>query len=132
MEFIADDSYLMLQTDSGLLLLLDATSGTIVYFEVLCPNSRSDYIWKPFYDRQEQRLFIRTNLSFNSICIDTATWTKMADIPGMIGYDSETNMVYQTSTELLTAGSRITASYFPPADEMISIARELVGMDERQ
>lgn len=113
MEFIADDSYLMLQTDSGLLLILDATSGTIVYFEVLCPNSRSDYIWKPFCDRQEQRLFIRTNLSFDSICIDTATWTKMANIPGMIGYDSETNMVYQTSTELLTAGSRITASYFP-------------------
>lgn len=131
MEFVADDSYLMLQTDSGLLLILDATSGTIVYNEVLCPDSRSDYIWQPFYDQQEQRLFIRTNLQYDSICIDTVTWTKMADIPGMIGYDSETNMVYQTNTELLTAGSRITASYFPSSGELIKIARSLVGMDER-
>ena len=61
----------------------------------------------------------------------TATWTKMANIPGMIGYDSETNMVYQTSTELLTAGSRITASYFPSSGELIEIARSLVGMDEK-
>lgn len=131
MEFIADDTCLLIQTMDDLLLIIDINSGTIVYSEVLCPDSRSDYIWRPFYDQQEQRLFIRTNLSYDSICIDTATWTKMANIPGMIGYDSETNMVYQTSTELLTAGSRITASYFPSSGELIEIARSLVGMDEK-
>lgn len=131
MEFVAEDAYLMLQTDESLLLILDVTSGTIVYREILCFDRYYNFIWTPYYDPQDHRLFIRGVLTNDSICLDTNTWTKMASIPGMIGYDSETNLVYQATVDPETAENRITASYFPPADELIEIARELVGIDER-
>lgn len=131
MEFIVDDSYIMLQTDDGLLLILEAASGTVVYNEVLYTYTFSNVLFRPYYDKQDRRLFICGDLEHHGICLDTNTWTKMASIPGMIGYDSETNLVYQATVDPETAENRITASYFPPADELIEIARELVGIDER-
>ena len=129
MQFIVDDAYLMLQSEEGLLLFLDVASGTVVYNEVIYPNSYSNFILQPYYDRQEQRLFIKGDLNYNSICLDTVTWTKLVSIPSMLGYDSETNMVFQTMTDPETAEETITASYFPSSGELIEIARSLVEMD---
>ena len=131
MEFIADDSYLLLQTDDGLLLILDATNGTIVYSEVIYTYTFSDDLFRTYYDEQDRRLFIKGDLDYHGICLDIDTWTKLVGIPGMLGYDCETNMVYQATVDSQTAEHRITASYFPPTYELIGIARELVGMDER-
>ena len=131
MEFIADDSYLLLQTDDGLLLIIDATNGTIVYSEVIYTYTFSGDLFRTYYDEQDRRLFIRGDLDYHGICLDIDTWTKLVGIPGMLGYDCETNMVYQATVDPQTAEHRITASYFPPADELVDIARELVGMDEK-
>jgi hypothetical protein len=129
-EFVVDDTYLLLQTGNNLLLILDVTNNRKgVYSEVIYPDADIRCILRPFYDPQEQRLLIKGDLDHDSICIDTKTWTKLARIPKMLGYDSETNMVYQMTVDPATAEHRIIATYFPPTDELIQIARSLVGID---
>jgi hypothetical protein len=129
MEFVADDSYLMLQTYDGMFRILDVKDGTVAYSEIIYQYASSRYVLESFYDSQEQRLFIKGDLEHDSICIDTKTWSKLASIPKMLGYDSKNNMVYQVTVDPETSEHRIVATYFPPTDELIEIARSLVGLD---
>lgn len=118
----------MLETENGWLLILDVTDGTMVYREMVCSNHYS-YAWSTFYDEQEHHLFVEVGDAYGGICIDTRTWTKLLDIPNMLGYDQRTKSVYQAVWNEEQFGYLITATYFPPADELIEIAREYVGME---
>ena len=107
---------------------MDVTDGTVAYCEIM----RTDYfyvVWSASYDEQEQRLFVNGGKDFSSICIDTRTWTKLLDIPNMLGYDQRTKSVYKAVWDLEQEDYFLKATYFPPADELIEIAREFVGMD---
>lgn len=132
MEYILDDTYLLVQTIYGI-LIYDLDSGDVVYKN---PNfldyNTSHHQALVYEDLQNNRLYIvgwKDTSDTYGICIDMNNWIEMARIPGMIGYDAKNNMVYRAinSNE---RGIRIAAAEFPGTQGLMEMARVFLNQDK--
>lgn len=123
LEFILDDQYLMAKTEDMQLLIYDVSDGTIVYRQQLQTADYTDLL--AFADEENNRLYIADESITshpNGLCLDTTTWTRLAELDGLICYVAQTNEVY-----LYSSYSGLTAYYVPSTAELVELGKSLLG-----
>ena len=62
----------------------------------------------------------------DGICLDMTSWSKLADIPGMLFYDPQNNQIYRYDYYGYNWDKSILVSYLPSTSELVEIAQKLV------
>lgn len=128
-RFLMDDRYILLQTATEQIIICDTATGEIVYTEwdEALDSTAQLYCVE---DPANSRLYIRKehngSVDDSASCIDTRTWTKIADIPGFVTLDPRSNTIYRIA-DMPDGPDRLVACRLPGTEELISAAHQLVG-----
>ena len=133
MRWIMNDRYLVVQKEYIKIFVLDGQTGEIVFSHIATMINHVTHemypvIYEPIYaaDPSGKKLYIWDD---EGICVDTESWTKLVDIPHMVGYDPVSDMVFTfdayTTQEDLT--KHITAVQIPTTEELVELAQEFLG-----
>lgn len=128
-RFLMDDRYLLLQTITEQISICDTSTGEIVYTEwdeALTSTAQLYCVEDPAHSRLYIRKEHNGTVGDSASCIDTRTWTKIADIPGFVTLDPRSNTIYRM-VDIPDELDRLVACRLPGTEELISVARQLVG-----
>lgn len=123
-QFLLDDQYLLVQTSTGQLIIYSTTTGDLVYSE---RDEEMSVISEVYCaeDTIRHRLYIETSSSFGS-CIDTRSWTKIAEIPRFAAYNAHSNTIYRW-LPYGEMNSMLVACTLPETEELVAIAKSILS-----
>ncbi len=122
-QFLLDDQYLLIQTSTGKINIYSTATGELVYSEWGDALSAS---LEPYCaeDPIRHRLYIETSTLFGS-CIDTRSWTKIAEIPQFAAFNAHSNTIYRW-LPYEEMNSQLVACTLPETEELVSIAKSIL------
>jgi hypothetical protein len=133
MRWIMDDRYLAVHAGLLQIFILDGITGEVVFSHTAtminyATSPTYALIYTPQYaaDPSGKRLYIWDQ---ECICVDTESWTKLADIPHMLMYDPVSDMVltFESFGVELHQPKHVTAIRLPTTEELVAIGKAYLG-----
>ena len=129
LEFILDDTHILVKTTDLQVLIYDITTGETVYCET--DVSMSTVRLYPHYDSVNKRLYLATSSSStfcSGICIDVSSWTTLSRISGLLYFNEDTLEMYRVTYIKDSYETGIVTQKLPTATELATLAREFLGI----
>lgn len=122
MQFLLDDTCLMLETEYGQLSIYDVSSGTELYLDYL--NVYMPKQLNAFLDNANFRLYIADSKRHdsNGVCIDLKTWRKLSSIDNMLFSDTIRSEIYQHKN-----GDSLFVRQVPSTSQLLSLVEPLLS-----
>jgi len=120
LKWILEDRYLAVSTYDGILLVLDGTTGELVY--------QTDQVYQPFFaaDPAGKRLYI---WSSTGICVNIETWTTLTEIKRIDYYDPITDRILYTETDYqeYLEPYKLVSYRLPTTEELVELGKQFLG-----
>ncbi len=123
MELICQDRYLLARTGDDQILVYDLETGEICFRDK--KENYGDGL-RSQVDESRRRLYLWAPQS-EGMCIDMDSWTKLADIPGMMHYDPVENVAYCLRTLPDSYQKDLFAFEMPNTAQLIQMAQQLLS-----
>lgn len=108
--------YLLVKTDAETVYIAHRESGSILLENraLATPTGR---LWA-FEDAENARLYLADDFSRTGLCIDTTSWTVLAEIPGFLCYDPANDRIYR-----LTDSGETVSCTLPDTETLVNFAQ---------
>ena len=126
MDFLLDDSCLMVKSRDADVLIFDVATGEMLYQGKL--ETTYSGILRTYEDKANQRLYILDsylNSGINALCIDLNSWTTLGTGENMIYFDEETAEMYYFD-RYAEGGAAIYSIRIPSTAELVRFGQELL------
>ena len=120
-RFLCGDRFLALCSKEGALEIYDTETASRVYAGHFDTGIYSCGRLSASMDRENSRLFVIEHKNHCCICLDTGSWTKLAKIANVYGYDAEQNRLYRVSLGVM----RVQPA--PSLDELIEMGQQVLA-----
>ncbi len=122
-----DDRFIAVLTTDGGIYLHDTASGEVLYSRAAEGYSSGKLCMQE--DTVNGRLYIWEDGTLNDegCCIDTESWTELAQITGLAYYDPETNEAYLYGYALEDQSYIISVCHIPTLEELIAAGQSLLA-----
>lgn len=122
LEFILDDTCLLLKTKDQQVLILDGTTGHTLFTARMDGNGLGSIC--AFADPVHNRLYLTDTSAASDpgLCLDMGSWTVLAEIPGLLCYDpvQERIFFYNRSTKT------VLSSCLPSTQQLVDCWQQVM------
>jgi len=121
-----NETYLAVRTKDDQFLVYEVATGEIVYSDQFGGYSDS---FQLFLDTKQERLYVTDEKGPDSggFYIHIPSWTKLADIPGLMYYDAQRNEVFCFVDNGLEGGDKIVCYAMPSTEELVEMGQRYIG-----
>ena len=130
MDFLLEDSCLMVKTRDADVLVFDIATGKMLYQDKL--ESTYSGILRAYEDTANQRLYILDsylNGGQNTLCIDLNSWTTLGKGENMLFFDEETSEMYYFD-RYADDGPSVYSIRIPSTAELVKLGQEMLLKSE--
>lgn len=129
MDFLLDDSCLMVKTKDAKVLVYEAATGQILLQDQL--ETTYSGILQAHKDPVSQRLYIIDNSmsGINTLCIDMESWTVLARAENIITYRPESNQLYYADSSYTTENPGFYSFRVPTTAELVKMGQQILEND---
>ncbi len=127
LKLVNKDRHLLITTNDKQLFLYDVETGKLLYSQQTDHSVMGQIC--AAVDEKNQRMYLWNDDSARSagLCLDMGSWTLLAEIPQMLYYDAQENLLYFTRKLTGTYGTLgLHAMHVPSTRELIEISQSLL------
>ena len=126
MEFLLEDTALVIRTQDGRYLIYDLATGAQVFQTFVLRSSSDMGNLCAYVDQTNQRLYLLNGSSpsqGNGLCISLTDWTLLSDQVAGLWFDERSGALYSFS-----GGEPIRSAQIPGHEALITIAQILLSL----
>lgn len=126
MDFLLDDSFLILRTTDNQIYLYDIAGAAMVYRDRLGPTYDTGDI-RVFEDDTCNRLYLAVGCDghdANGLCLEMGSWTCLGYINGMLYFDNQSGVLYQYNASLF--GNAFSCAKIPGTSALVQAAEKMI------
>ena len=118
---LGDGKYLLLRTAARQIYIVDRKSGNILFQDALLATATGT-VWA-FEDPESHRLYLTDDASCRDagLCVDTRSWTVLAEIPDFVCYDPDSDAIYR-----YVDGKETVRCRLPDTAELVAFTMEVL------
>lgn len=122
MDFLLDDSCLMVKTREAKVLVYDISTGEILLQDQLDTTFKGTLSARE--DTNAQRLYILDGA--NALCVDLRSWTVLARAENAVCYIPRTNELYFTDSSYGSTEPRFFYFQVPDTDDLVRMGQQML------